>query len=561
MKRENDSELDGLWQSLRAAEPRLDDVARARMLAVIRAQLAADAEEPLALPARSRATWLLGAAALLTAAAAFLLIWKIVPGDGMRRVAGQEAGGARARIAPYLYEGSASYPLDQPVEALSLSADAMVRARLGAEGRITLRGPAALAVVDHAPADGPADARVDRLSSGNTRLRLERGVLVVDYDRRSGGTLAVETPDALVVVTGTLFAVEVEPGAPTRVSVQRGSVRVGPPGQARIGVAAGQSWRADQAAAGPVAADADALMTDHDLAPLPPGEAAGTLRIEGAPRGAVAWLGEHRLGRTPLIARLPAGPVTLRIAAPGHRDVDLAAEVRPGEVSSVAHGLAPDASGGAGGPDARGRPEASGDSGGPGGADGLRPLGAAGERVAGAAGTARAGRGQALGPGPRTAEELYRAAEDAIARGERARARELLHALVARHPGDGLVDVALYELGRLAFDDGDLHAARRHLDEVLARRGDPVFLEPAAYLRCRLDVAAGADGAAVACLERFRQRHPLSPHDAAALALLAALQHGRGRCDLARPLLDQYLRRYPGGAFATEARTRLDRCR
>jgi TolA-binding protein len=537
MNPETDRELDRVWQSLRAAEPRLDDVARARMLAGIRDRLAEETEEPLA-PPRSRAAWLLGAAALVATAAAVLLIWKVVLGDGMRRLAVEDtaAGDARALIGPYLYEGGTGYPLDQPVEALSLSAGTVVRARLGAEGRITVLGPAALTVAAHEQGpdeEGPGSAGLGQPST-HTRLRLERGVLVVDYDRRSGRTLTVETPDALVVVTGTLFAVEALPGAPTRVSVYRGSVEVGPPGQARIAVSAGQSWRADQAAAGPVAGDAQELMAEHDHTVLPPEGAAGTLRIEGAPRGAVAWLGERRLGRTPLIARLPAGRVTLHVSAPDHRDVEIAAEVRPGEVSRVAHGLALHAS-------AADAPAA------------LR------ERVTGAG--ASAGRGLATTPAPHTAEDLYRAAESAIGRGERAHAQGLLHALVARHPGDELVDVALYELGRLAFDDGDLAAARRHLDQVLARRGDPVFLEPAAYLRCRVDVAARAEDVALACLARFRQDHPRSPHDAAALALLAALQHGRGRCDLAVPLLAEYLRRYPDGAFATEARTRLERCR
>ena len=139
--------------------------------------------------------------------------------------------------------------------------------------------------------------------------------------------------------------------------------------------------------------------------------------------------------------------------------------------------------------------------------------------------------------------------------------RDLLQTLVARHPDADLVDVALYELGRLSFEDGDLAAARRYADQVLARDRDPVFREPAAYLRCRVDLAAGADAAASACLGRFRQRYPRSAHDAAVLALLAALHHGRGRCDLATPLLAEYLRRYPAGPFAAEAAERHERCR
>jgi TolA-binding protein len=276
-------------------------------------------------------------------------------------------------------------------------------------------------------------------------------------------------------------------------------------------------------------------MAEHDAALPPPAGSGGALRIEGAPRGAVAWMGEQRLGHTPLIARLPAGPAELRIAAPGYRDVALRVEVRDGEVSSVAHGLMPQASPAP--PDGRAGPASD---------IAARP---------------RGGRSQSAAPALETAEQLYRAAEAAIARGERAQVRDLLQTLVARHPGADLVDVALYELGRLAFEDGDLAGARDYLDQVLARDRDPAFREPAAYLRCRVDVATGAAEAAIGCLDRFRRRFPRSAHDAAALALLAALQHGRGRCDLATPLLAEYLHRYPAGPFAAEAWARARRCR
>jgi TolA-binding protein len=538
-EREDDGmELDRLrsdrtWQTLAAAEPRLDDVTRARMLAGIRQRLAEAAEEPLVVPTRSRAAWFLGAAALVATAAVLVLVWRDMLGDGRRRGAAA-AREERALIGPYLYEGDAGYPLDQQVEALSLGANAVVRARLGDAGRITVRGPAALAVVE-VTGGGAGDRGQPGRTSGLTRLRLDRGVLVVDYHREGGRALAIETADARVLVTGTLFAVEAMPGAPTRVSVYRGTVLVGASAEARIPVSAGQSWRVGEGAAGPVDPESQALMIEHDAAPRPPARASGVLRIEGAPRGAVAWLGEQRLGQTPLVARLDAGPAALRIAAPGYRDVTLAAEVRDGEASSVAHGLTPEA------------PQDSRTAG---------PTGPASAAVS----QVRPGRGPATAPAPLTAEDLYRAAEAAIARGARVEAQDLLQTLIARHPGDDLVDVALYELGRLAFDGGDLAAARRHVDQVLARDRDPVFREPAAYLRCRVDVAAGAVDGAIACLARFRQRYPGSPHDAAALALLAALHHGRGGCELAVPLLGEYLRRYATGPFATEAAERLQRC-
>lgn len=524
-----------MWQTLRTAEPRLDDLTRARMLAGIRQRLAETVEEPPVVPTHSRAAWLLGAAALVATVAALVLAWHSVVGDGARRMAAdapvQVAGEpvqTRAIIEPYLYEGDADYPLSR-VEALSLGTGAVVRARLDDTGRITVRGPAALAVVEHPQSQS---GRNDR-ASAVTRLRLERGVVVVDYQRQGGRTLAVETADALVLVTGTLFAVEAAPDAPTRVSVYRGTVVVSVPDHAHLPVSAGQSWRGGAGAAGPVDPDADALMAEHDRAPRPPGRASGTLRVEGAPRGAEVWLDEQLMGRTPLVTRLAPGPAALRVAAPGHRDVALIAEVRAGEVSTVSHGLTPR-------PPPPGRAEP--------------------EQPSSAAPAPRAERGPAAAPALGTAEDLYRAAEAAITRGERARVRSLLQTLVARHPGADLVDVALYELGRLAFEDGDLAGARRYADQVLARDRDPVFREPAAYLRCRVDLAGGADDAAIACLSHFRRRYPRSAHDAAALALLAALHHARGRCDLAAPLLTEYLRRYPAGPFAAEAAERQQRC-
>jgi TolA-binding protein len=79
-------------------------------------------------------------------------------------------------------------------------------------------------------------------------------------------------------------------------------------------------------------------------------------------------------------------------------------------------------------------------------------------------------------------------------------------------------------------------------------------------LRCRLDVDGGQAQAATTCLRRFRQDFVGSPHDAEALALLAGLQQAHGGCAAALPLLDEYLKRYPTAAFATEAATRRRQC-
>jgi len=141
-----------------------------------------------------------------------------------------------------------------------------------------------------------------------------------------------------------------------------------------------------------------------------------------------------------------------------------------------------------------------------------------------------------------------------MATGSRADARAMLGKIIADHPDDGMADAARYELGRLAFADGDFGIARHHLEAVTK---DPALREPAAYLLCRVSLARGE--AAADCLASFRQRFPASPHDAEVLALLAAARYADG-CSQAMPLLEEYLSRYPRGAFAADAAERRRRC-
>jgi outer membrane protein assembly factor BamD (BamD/ComL family) len=141
-----------------------------------------------------------------------------------------------------------------------------------------------------------------------------------------------------------------------------------------------------------------------------------------------------------------------------------------------------------------------------------------------------------------------------------ATARALLTDLVRRFPADPLADAALLELARAAYNHHDEPAARAYLDELLARGGDGQLREPARYLRCRLDLESGRDAAAVRCLSALRHDHLSSPHDAEALALLASLLQARNDCKAAVSHLEEYLRLYPRGAFAVDARARLRRC-
>lgn len=102
------------------------------------------------------------------------------------------------------------------------------------------------------------------------RLRLDRGRLDAKVDDRPSSTpkLVVETPDVEVVVTGTVFEVDVtrpDPATPsvTRVSVSKGRVVVRRAGVEVAAVSAGQSWTSEVAPA-PVAAAPVVLSRDSE---------------------------------------------------------------------------------------------------------------------------------------------------------------------------------------------------------------------------------------------------------------------------------------------------------
>jgi hypothetical protein len=109
------------------------------------------------------------------------------------------------------------------------------------------------------------------------RLRLDRGRIDAKVDDRPNPTpkLVVETPDVEVVVTGTMFEVDVtgtEANAPgfTRVSVTKGRVVVRRSGVQVAAVTAGQSWSSEMpapaAALGAAAPSPEKEVTRHDAA-------------------------------------------------------------------------------------------------------------------------------------------------------------------------------------------------------------------------------------------------------------------------------------------------------
>jgi outer membrane protein assembly factor BamD (BamD/ComL family) len=141
--------------------------------------------------------------------------------------------------------------------------------------------------------------------------------------------------------------------------------------------------------------------------------------------------------------------------------------------------------------------------------------------------------------------------------GELADARRALEAVVARSSRDPRAEAALLDLARMALADGNAGDAARQLARLPDPPTDRALAEPAHRLRCRTELARGDQAAAASCLAAFRRRFPASPHDAEALSLLAG---AAATCERAAPLLDEYLRRYPRGPFASDAHARLRAC-
>jgi TolA-binding protein len=150
------------------------------------------------------------------------------------------------------------------------------------------------------------------------------------------------------------------------------------------------------------------------------------------------------------------------------------------------------------------------------------------------------------------AGQLYADAERALAARDPAAADRSLAKLVGEFPASKLIDQAVYERARIAFDRGAWAEARADLDR-LAQLGDGPLVEPGGYLRCRVAVAA-ADGSAAACFAGYRARFPQSPHDRDALVALVELAYAAGGCAAAKPAIDELAARYPTSAWSAKCR-------
>jgi TolA-binding protein/ferric-dicitrate binding protein FerR (iron transport regulator) len=518
--------IESVAAPVREIDATLDDMARKRIAAKLGPALDEIATQHAARSVQ-KGPWrrrLILAAATVAAAAAIVIALRLRD----RAVAHDPA--ALAVIRPFVVGGGELDLLDRPREKIEIPAGALVRATLADRARITVIGPARLTVTSASPAA--------------IALRLDEGTLLAAYDHAAGGALTVESPGYSTRVVGTLFAVVVEHGETKRVAVAHGTVELWRE-NAMVGrINGGWAFAPGSAALHSIHADLRALLDEHE-AVLPPIGASGIVQVSGMPEHADVISGV-RLGPAPLSARVSVGEVQLSVRAIGRAEARFSTPVARDVASTLRYSLE----------------IAAVQQPAPAAVAPPQPIAPPTIKPRKEHGPADSVANPIAPPAPpaETADTIYARAEAAKRDGDPTRAHALLAEVVSRFPEDALANSALYELGRDAHAAHDDEHARAFLDELLASGGDSSLREPARYLRCRIELDAKHDAAAMRCLQAFRRDYPSSPHDAEALALLAVLAQTAGDCALARPLLDEYLRSYPTGPFAADARTRRARC-
>lgn len=548
-----------------AAGDNLDDVTRARVLARLLEGRRQQRGRSAAAPRRAGLWlgWTLAFSGVMVVVSVLGLtgVLRSRNGDGVRG-----ASSAALALEPYAVHGGAA-PGSQALSSggldrVELPAHASMRARLGPAADFVLLGPLRLAVRD-------GDDR-------RAAVELQQGTLVGDFDGTKGRGLRIVTADAAVEIVGTRFAVEAS-AQHTRVAVQHGRVRVESRGQVRL-VGAQEEWSTDRADVEPLDAAAAALFERA---------ARGNLEEQGPETAAAAAPPPIRTARpggaasaTVALAERGSGPTKRRrtdVAPPASRG----AAVRPAEAvvatSSplhVPHATAlPLRDGSAGVANAGGSPFVA-----PAAVQATAPApSAVAEAAPAPSGPAPSGAARVattipsppaaplIPSGPEatpreTAASLYRRAESALRQGDGAAGKKLLDELVRAFPAQPATDSARYELAVMAERAGAPDEALARTREILRPGAEGPFVEPARFLRCRVHLAGSSDQdrrSAVACLTRFVDDYPRSPHDEVALRALIELTRGGGRCQEARRYAELYLNRHPAGRFSSEAeRTR-----
>ena len=187
--------------------------------------------------------------------------------------------------------------------------------------------------------------RVDSVTETAIEATLERGKIAIEFDGTRGRGLDIRTPDSLVRVRGTLFTIEVTPGGGTAVSVLEGRVEVVPlrRGSPLVEVSAGEAvsipgdgrTHAMDDAQKALASEVDALEDSFVAAD------GQLVRFRGNPDRVMVEVEGRVLGYTPLAVRLPDGPISYRLSAPGMEPISASLEAGERHDGGVRFDLAP----------------------------------------------------------------------------------------------------------------------------------------------------------------------------------------------------------------------------
>jgi TolA-binding protein len=507
----------------RAAGGELDDVTRARM----HGRIAGALDQMAAERARGAGASMPGLALALRfapvlASLAIIAVFSygaVVAYRAVRTVSGPPAAPVvavdRRALRPYVVSGAAAQSalgeaqLGRASVTVEAPADGMLRAALGRRARITLIGPARLEVED-------ADERA-------TSARLDSGVLLAQYDHAPSASLRIRARGIEVKVVGTIFSVDARDESPT-VGVLQGVVAVTTRDGAEVRVREKEMW-SERTGVEPLTDEQRRALEDHARALLPPRAHSGTLILSGSPEHAIASAGGSPIGPAPLRALLPVGRSEVELRSEGMETKVISARIAEDESTALGFELS--------------------------------KLAPPPERPAHKALRAPRPQPEVVAETP---ESLYAEAESALREGDRVRAKAALEGLVDRHGDHRLADTAAYELARLYNEDGDRAAAKKKLLRIAQHARDRSLVEPARYMLCRIAIDDGDGARGASCLETFRSDFPSSPHDAEALLFIASFHAADRDCQVARPLFEEYLRRYADRPQAEEAKARRDRC-
>jgi ferric-dicitrate binding protein FerR (iron transport regulator)/tetratricopeptide (TPR) repeat protein len=497
------------------------------------------AQQHVAQPTGHKMRWSLGLAAALVATASVLVVlWPSpeTPPDetqfsGAMRVV-LRAGGIV--LLPKRGDSPLAFDTVRLEEGTRMQLDAAARidVALGDAGRMVLKGPAQASL---------SAARVPELIAGSAAFEIA--------SRRGHAPFVVRAGGTDVVVHGTRFALAVEGGRLVRLAVTEGTVELRPKaGEAAPPrfVQAGEAYSAGDTQAPAVLPQG--VFDEPWWAHGGENKAMGYLTIGSRPDAAQARINGFLLGQTPVLVLWPAGEHRVQLDSAGYEPWSAAVTVE-GEPKSVAPKLSPIV----GKPSPREDRRPAGD-----------PWALARSLVEQHRCAALATHLDLLRAHSATDEERARArsldAECSLRTGGRRRALEVFQSIVADFGATATAELALFESATLQDELDEPGEALATVERYVARYPSGEFAAAAAFRRCDLLLRLEHPAQARECLESFRARFSESPRAADAALLLAASAFAAERWPEAAGLYSEYLSRAPNAKRAEEALYHLIVC-